>query len=354
MDLLYKPDFERARDYWRAFWNHSILDRPPVVMTAPKDPAHPIKRPSILTRAGGDYAATLARFEHWAENTYFAGEAVPSVDCWFGPDQMAGFMGAALSYAEDDETSWTTPFVTDWTKVQLHLDETPGTPWPELLKFVRRAAAQGEGKYLVSTLDMHTNMDAIRGIRGTQEMCFDVIDHAAEMDEAMRQVRALYGPVYDGVFAAGRMGARGTTSWLPAYCEQRFAAVECDVICLFSVKHSRRYVIPALAEETAYLDHCIYHFDGPQALRHMDDILALPNIDVIQWVPGDGQPRTVEWMDLLHKIQAAGKGLYLYDWTIEDIHQHYHELKPEGVLFYYTAESPQEADDLLAWLAAHT
>ena len=340
MELLYKPDFERARAYWRAFWDHGLLDRPPVVVTAPKDPAHALKKPPILTRAGGDYQGALQRFEQWAAATYFAGEAIPTMDVWFGPDQFAAFMGAELTYAEDDETSWTKPFVTDWRGVQLKLVETPGSAWPELLKFARQAAECGEGKYLVSTLDMHTNMDAIRGIRGTQEMCFDAIDRPVELDEAVRQVRALYGPVYDAVFEAGRMGPRGTTSWLPAYCQQRFAAVECDVICLFSVKHARRYVLPALEEETSYLDHCIYHFDGPQALRHMDDILALPNIDVIQWVPGGGQPRTVEWMDLLHKIQAAGKGLYLYDWTIEDIHQHYRELRPEGVVFYYTADSP--------------
>jgi hypothetical protein len=354
MDLAYKPDFERAREYWRAFWNHSILDRPPVVLLAPKDPARPVKRPSILTRAGGDYAGALARFEHWAENTYFAGEAVPSMDVWFGPDMFAAFMGADLSYAEDDETSWTTPFVTDWRQVQLKLDEREGSVWCELLKFARLAAAQGEGKYLVSTLDMHTNMDALRGIRGTQEMCFDAIDHADALEEAMRQVRALYAPVYDGVYDATHMAARGCTSWLAAYCEQRYATVECDVICLFGLKHSRRFIIPALEEETSYLKHCTYHFDGPNALHHLDDILALPNIDVIQWVPGDGQPRTVEWMDLLHKIQAAGKGLYLYDWTIEDIHQHYHELKPEGVLFNLNVDSPQQADELLAWLTAHT
>ncbi|MCC7360810.1 MAG: hypothetical protein IT317_15110 [Anaerolineales bacterium] len=354
MELLYKPDMERAQTYWRAYWDHQIIDRPVVVAWAPKDPAHPVKRPSLLTRSGGDYAAALARFEHWAANTYFAGEAVPSMDCWFGPDQMAAFMGAPLTYAEDDETSWTTPIVTDWNKVRLALDETPGTPWPELLKFIRLAAAQGAGKYILSTLDMHTNMDAIRGLRGTQEMCFDAIDHAAELDEAMRQVRALYAPVYEGVYEAGRMAERGTYSWLSAYCEQRFATTECDVICLFSVKHARRFILPALEEEFEYLDHTIYHFDGPSALHHMDDILAFKKIDAIQWVPGDGQPKTFEWMDLLHKIQAAGKGLYLYDWSVDDIKQHYHELKPEGVLFNLTLDTPQQADELIEWLAAHT
>ena len=352
MELQYKPDLEQARRYWRAFWEHAVLDRPVVMAPTPKDPAHPVKKPPILTRAGSDYSGALARFEHWASSTYFAGEAIPSMDCWFGPDQFAAFTGAALTYAEEDETSWTTPNVTDWRTVQLKLDESPGSVWQELLKFVRLAAEHGQGKYLVSTLDMHTNLDALRGLRGTQELCFDLIDYPDAVDQAMNQIRALYAPVYEAVYTAGDM-RRGTTSWLPSFCEQRYAVVECDVICLLGPRHARRFVLPAIAEEAAYLDHCIFHLDGPDALTHLDDILAIPEIDAIQWVPGDGQPRSPEWMDLLQKIQAAGKGLWL-EWTIDEIHQHYRDLRPEGVCFYVTPDSPRQADELLAWLKRHT
>ena len=52
MELQYKPDFERARTYWRAFWDHAVVDRPIVMAPTPKDPAHPVQRPWILTRAG--------------------------------------------------------------------------------------------------------------------------------------------------------------------------------------------------------------------------------------------------------------------------------------------------------------
>ena len=352
MELHYKPDFEQARTYWRAYWNGAVLDRPCTMVLAPADPARPIKRPPILTRAGGDYPAALARFEHYAAATWFGGEAMPSVDCWFGPDQFAAFLGAELTYAEDDETSWTTPCISDWRGVQLALDERPGSVWSELLRFVRLAAGRSQGRYLVSTLDMHTNLDGLRGLRGTQELCFDLVDCPDDVERALNQARALYAPVYNAVYAAGGM-ERGCTSWLPSYCEQRYAVVECDVICLLGPRHARRFVLPAIEEEAGYLDHCIFHLDGPTALTHLDDILAIPKIDAIQWVPGDGQPRSPEWMDLLRKIQAAGKGLWL-DWTIEEIHAHYRDLRPEGVCFYTTAGSVQEAEELLGWLKANT
>ena len=28
MELCYKPNFEQARVYWRAFWEGAVLDRP--------------------------------------------------------------------------------------------------------------------------------------------------------------------------------------------------------------------------------------------------------------------------------------------------------------------------------------
>ena len=70
-------------------------------------------------------------------------------------------------------------------------------------------------------------------------------------------------------------------------------------------------------------------------------------------VPGDGQPRTLEWMELLHKIQAAGKGLWLYDWTAEEIKRHFKELKPEKLVFSVDVASEDEAVELLDYLKDH-
>jgi hypothetical protein len=150
------------------------------------------------------------------------------------------------------------------------------------------------------------------------------------------------------------MRRRGTTSWIDAYCEGRYNVIQCDFICMLSPRQARRFVIPALEEEANFWDHTIFHYDGPAALAHLDDILAIRGIDVIQWVPGAGQPRTVEWMDLLKKIQQAGKGLWLYDWTVEEIQAVYKDLRPEGLWFSVRVGSEREADQLLNWFRRNT
>jgi 5-methyltetrahydrofolate--homocysteine methyltransferase len=187
-------------------------------------------------------------------------------------------------------------------------------------------------------------------MRGPETLCMDTYDYPDEIAAAMVPIRAAYRPVYDALFEAGRMDARGSIGWTSFYCEGRFATIQCDVIAMLSPEEFRRTVRPALEEEAGFLDRCVFHLDGKDALRHLDDILSIEAIDVIQWVPGAGQPRTVEWMDVLQKIQKAGKGLHLYDWHNEEIKRYRKDLKPEGLMFQTWAQTPAEADGLLEFL----
>ena len=149
-------------------------------------------------------------------------------------------------------------------------------------------------------------------------------------------------------YKAGNMEKTGSIGWAPTYAHKgKFAVIQCDFSCLISPQQVREFVIPAVEEEAAFLDYSVYHYDGKDALGHLDDILAIKDIDVIQWVPGDGQPRSIEWMELLKKIQKAGKGLWIYDWTCEEILQNFKELKPEGLVFSVGASSEDEAKRLV-------
>jgi hypothetical protein len=357
MELEYKPDLDRAKTYWNAFWNREIIDRPCAYVIAPKDEAMRKERPPhppYMAGYDGQYQKALEAFDEWAASTYFGGEAVPFFDISFGPDQFSAFLGAELKTAEAEKTSWVKPFVADWKSVRIGLDRGDGSAWDRMLEYMRAAARFSEGKFLIGMLDLHSNMDSLSAIRGPEALCTDLIECPDEVERVLREVRALYAPVYEGIYEAGGMGLRGTIGWTPFYCEGRFATIQCDFICMISPEHARRFVIPALSEEASFLDHSVYHYDGPAALVHLDDILAIPEIDVIQWVPGAGSPPLVEWMDLLKKIQEAKKGLQIYDCSPEEVKAFHKELRPEGVLYCVSASSRQEADDLILWLKKNT
>jgi len=355
MKLEYKPDLDRTQTYWKAFWNREIIDRPCVFVTAPRYEGR--ERVSVPYMAGyedgGTYRDALAMFDEWAALTYFGGEAIPSMDISFGPDQFSGFLGAELAMAEDRRTSWAVPFVAEWKTVKLELDTSENSLWNEMLECLRVAARYSEGKFLINMLDIHSNLDCLGAIRGAEKLCLDIVDRPDEIERMMEQVRPLYVPVYEGVYEPGEMERRGTIGWAPFYCEGRFATIQCDYICLISPEQSRRFVIPALEEEASYLDHCVYHLDGPGALPHLDDILAIPGIDVIQWVTGAGNPPIIEWIELLKKIQRAGRGLEI-NASPEEVKVFHRELCPEGVLYRVRASSVREAESLLLWLAKNT
>jgi hypothetical protein len=353
MALCTKPNFDDTKERWRAFWNHEVLDRPICLITGPKPGVTPPSQPAYMAEAVEDPISVAERVCAASEARFWLGEAIPERDPSFGPDQYAAFLGGRLKRApEGIGTSWSVPVIESWQDTPpLRLDPANET-WRKMLEVAASHARVGEGRFLVSVIDLHSNMDALSGLRGPQQLMLDLHDCPEMIDKAMADVRATYQLVYDGLFRASKMDERGSVA-MGMYCDGKHAIVQSDVICMLSPGQFRRWVLPALEEETSFLDHSVMHYDGPGALVHLDDVLALPELDIIQWVPGDGAAPLPEWMDLYTRIQRAGKAVVLWG-SIDEIKHFHRELRPELVIYNTYARSEQEAADLLAWLKQHT
>ena len=354
LNLAYKPNFDEARKYWRAYWAGEIVDRPCISLKALRVPPDSIVWPRSLN-GFSDLDEVFAEYEGWASQVAWLGEAIPFLNLNFGPDQFAAWLGGDLcrSSEDDQRTSWSVPIIEDWDADARGIDRPHGIWWERALEFLRYGAERSAGKYLVGVPDIHSNIDALSALRGPQELCVDLLDVPEKIDAAMKTVRRAFAPVFEAIEDAGRFADRGYISWLPYYNEERFTALQCDFACMVGPEHFRRWILPALEEEAAYLDHAVYHYDGPDALVHLEDVLSIPGIDAIQWVPGAGNPPQIEWMDLLREIQKAGKGLYLGA-SPDEVKVFHRELRPEGVLYDVFVSSEKEAEELLAWLKANT
>ena len=357
--MFCKEDFRTDQKAFGHFWNHEIVDRPIVCVTSPKrGMSIPESNASYYNMLNcclnGDYDSLLANYERRIDSIFFGGEALPYYEFAIGPDQFAAFMGGELETRPEMHTSWIKSFVKDFAEYTPRLDLSKGGYLEKVKKFYEYASFRAEGRYFIQMLDLHSNMDALSAARNPQELCFDLLDCPEQIERAMREVRNLYAPVYEAVFKAGRMDKYGSIGWAPTYCDGKFAVVQCDFACMISNELFRKFVLEAVREEAAYLDRCVYHYDGKEALRHLDDILAIEEIDCIQWVPGDGQPRTVEWMDILKKIQKAGKSVWIYDWTPDEIMCRFKELEPNKVLFSTHVSTQDEAERLLEYLRRNT
>jgi hypothetical protein len=358
MQLAYKQDFDRVKSVWNAFWEGEVVNRPPVWATV----ARPGAARGDLDRhywhaVKGNHAYMLEQIDRWLEGTEFLGESLPLFGPDLGPDQFAAFLGTDFEFSDDSpDTDWVRQVVDDWDAfLPIRLDPQ-GKHIRSIVTYSTLLARHSAGRYLVSVADLHSNMDALLALRGSERLCMDFYDHPARIEAAMRQVRALYQPVYETLYQAGGMGGeRGSAGWAPFWCAGKFATIQCDFLALLSPELSRKYVIPALEEEASYLDRCVYHLDGPGCIPHLDDILAIKDIDAIQWVPGAGKPPMHEWMDLLKKCQAAGKGLQMYDiHDLATVQRIARELKPEKLMYAISVDTREEALAIMDWLERNT
>lgn len=347
-----KPNINEARKYWNAFWAGEIIDRPAICLRVAPGPNAPPLGPGLILQ--DDPLIAVRQYGEWAAHVKWLAESVPHHVLNYGPDQFAAWLGARLGYSADSGgTTWSVPFIDDWDTDGAEIDHPHGEWWDRAVEVYRGAGEIAAGRFVIGVPDTHSNMDALSALRGPQAMCEDLLDVPEKVDRAMLRVRKAFAPVLEAVGKAARMDKSGYIGWLPFYSETPYAVLQCDFACMVGPEHFRRWILPALEEESSYLDHSVYHYDGPDALVHLKDVLSIEGIRAIQWVPGSGNPPVIEWMDLLKTMQKAGKGLYLGG-SPDEIKIYHRELRPEHVLYDVTVGTEQEADDLLSWLRKNT
>lgn len=351
--LALKPDLPEAARRWEAFYAGELVDRPVVCVTAPREGREqPPPQWRYRPRVFGELDAVIDHALMTAEATVFAGEAIPTFALSFGPDEVGCFCGAELTWEDESgDTNWARPFVTDWEK-DLPLRLQPKNPlWQRMLRFHRLAAERLKGKMVLSPLDLHTNMDLLMSVRGSEKLCMDLIDCPELIDRAMADARQVFRDVWEGISEAGRMRDNGYCHLV--YSKEGAAFLQCDFSCMIGPDMFRRWVLPALEEEAEIVKHCVYHWDGPGALVHEPDLVASKGLHTLSYVPGAGRGAHIEYLDLFKRVQAGGKAVQVRG-SPDEIKQMHRELAPEKVVYCTWTSSRQEADTLLAWFEKNT
>ena len=86
-----------------------------------------------------------------------------------------------------------------------------------------------------------------------------------------------------------------------------FYMLQCDFCYMISPEMFAEFVLPELAESCRRLDRSFYHLDGKGELPHLPQLLSIPELGGIQWVPGAGETPYYEWIDVYRAVADAGK-----------------------------------------------
>jgi len=359
MTLSAKPDFERAATAWNHFWNGEVYERPLVLASCHIGPGPAIdpRRDVYYHGLTGAYEAHLDLIDRHLEETVYLGEMMPAFRVDHGPDQYAAFLGATLRFPDSTasrRTNWAEPIVEDWDDfLPIRLDPNNAT-FQSVLRFARLMAKRAEGRYLVRAIDTHSHADTLSALRGPERFTLDFLERPERVERAMADMRRIGPVIYDAIYEAGNMGGPKGCSQI-VWSEGKCGVIQCDYIIMLGPEHFRRFILPAIEEEAAHRDHCLFHLDGPGAFRHLDDLLAVKDIDVIQLVPGAGQPPAHTWVDHLKRCLAAGKGVQVYGagLNLERIKVLHRELGPRGVM-YCPSGRREQIEEIMAWLKANT
>jgi len=68
-----------------------------------------------------------------------------------------------------------------------------------------------------------------------------------------------------------------------------------------------QFAMPRLRRGIQDIPHSTYHLDGVGQIPHLELMLSTNELDVLQWVPGDGKPPQGEWPDIYRSIAKSGK-----------------------------------------------
>jgi len=252
------------------------------------------------------------------------------------------------------DTNWSVPSVEDWHAALPLKLQTSNPLLQRQLEIYSRAAQYFDGRILLVAPDLHTNMDLLSALRGPERLCLDTLDVPELLDAAMVDSRRIFQEFWQAINTAGKMPRDGhALENYGLYSREGSATLQCDFSIMLSPRMFRRWVLPALEEEAATVKHVVYHWDGPGALVHKEDLLACPGLHTLSFVPGDGRGNPAAWIPLLRELQERGKAVHV--WGTPDECKTMHEALLPNRVFYCTQTGAQaEAEALLEWFSANT
>ncbi len=346
MRVLYKEDWEQAKERFLAWWEGEIVDRVALQVRAPRKNYQPRSRPvpATLEQRWTDIEWRLWEAEESFRATFFGGEAFPCFWCNLGPDIMAACLGAELVF--EQTTTWVKPLITDWETVPpLCLD--PNNRWWRLLQEMTKVAVEvGAGKFFVGLTDIHAGGDLLAALRGRENFCLDLVECPDKVREAMAAITPLFFEFYETLHAIIRTRYEGTSTWLNVWSPGRWYPVSMDALALISPQMFQAFFLDDIKAQVDWLDYSLFHLDGPDCIRHLDILLDLPKLHGIQWVPGARYSSMLPWVPLLKRIQKAGKLVHITV-PVSDVEPLLRELSPKGLMIETWCATEDEARTLL-------
>lgn len=340
--LEFCPDFPAIARRYEAWWHQALIDRPVFQASYNTRPERPINRRLDLLEDGDAWMD--AKLQD-LEQTQLIGDALPFIRADFGPVLLGGMLGGQLEFGAD--TGWTHAFIDDtWSNAPdwVLRDENP---WWQLLQArAEQVAVNAPGRYLLCSPDLGGSADVLLNLRGASNLCMDVLTQPERIPEALDAIYPAWRQAFSELYRIALSNGAALTHWLGLWSNQPYLVPACDFNFMISPDDFNRLCLPDIARQAATVGRAIFHLDGPGATNHIDALLEVPDIQAIQFTPGEGTPSALAWVEMFRKIQAKGRSLLVFC-PPGEVLELTEALRPEGLAILALGEiAPPDLEGL--------
>ena len=322
--LRFREDMDAVRERLTTWWYGGDIGRPVMHVYAPREepaediPAMPTPKGWLTDYSVSDFAYRVNLAERQCIHTHYLGEAVPYSSPDLGPNCLALYLGCRG--VDQRETVWFEPCMERREDARFEYDRD-NFYWDFTLRLAEEQLRVGRGKFLIQFPDLIEGLDTLAAMRGSQELLMDLVEDPEWVHRCLRQITDRYFHYYDILYDRFRDEVGGSYFWI--WAPGRLAKLQCDFSAMIAPDMFGEFMVPVLREMCERLSYSLYHWDGPGALAHLDHLLSIEPLDMIQWVPGAGvePPDHPQWWPYYHRILDAGKKVFVHHCgSLESLH----------------------------------
>jgi 5-methyltetrahydrofolate--homocysteine methyltransferase len=355
----HQPRWNEVRERFEAWWKRSSCGRPLMRVIAkrdkPSDPIADLPEPTSNEQNFLDPDYNVARYRNFLHTHEFMAESFPNTNVNIGPGSLAVYLGAEPYFAPD--TVWYKHCIEDWNSWEFKYD--PENPWLKRhLAAIKRQTELASGEFLVGIPDLLEGVDILSAMRDPMQFCYDLIDQPEQIRKHLAVINELYHKYFDSFHQISKDEEGNCFTCFEVWGKGKTVKLQCDFAALMNPEQFKEFVVPYLTDQARHYDRRLYHFDGADALPHLDALLGIEEIDALQWTPGAGKaPMGDEkWFPIYDRARDYDKALWFNMYGYDN----YNELiavsdrlvkryGDKGVYLMFPTMSKPEAESLIRY-----
>ncbi len=355
-------DFWQRKGFILSKWNGYLptdrptADEPGIDLQAIQQKMAQIEEQGRWDHLYLDPVMVAAQQRYALSHAVYPGDLIPFAYCDWGTVTLAPMLGAEQHFGKD--TVWYThndhPISPENDRPLILRDDDP---WYNNLQELARVGMQwANGKYLCGSPAIFGGLDVLSELRGASELCMDLVLEPdwvkAKLDEIDIVAKQAYDTFYD--IMSDEDGAMFHAFFM-VWARGRTSLIQCDFATLISEDMFREFAIPSIEKACSHLDYSLYHVDGPEALRTVDALLEIEELDCIEFTPGPqlpqgGDPR---WYPLYRKIKEAGKCVQAVEMKAEEVVPLLDAVGTDGMYLMVNFQSEHELEETIKAVEAY-